>query len=43
MIVDKNFLKQLQKKKTHFISTGMSTTQNIDDTVNIFKKKIVLN
>jgi N-acetylneuraminate synthase len=40
MIVDKNFLKEVAKKKKHtFISTGMSTTQNIDDAVEIFNKE----
>lgn len=39
MIVDKNFLENVAEEKKHtFISTGMSTTQNIDDAVNIFKK-----
>ena len=39
MIVDKNFLEKVAEEKKHtFISTGMSTTQNIDDAVNIFKK-----
>ncbi len=40
MIVDKNFLKEVAKEKKHtFISTGMSTTQNIDDAVKIFNKE----
>ncbi len=39
MIVDKNFLEEVAKKKKHtFVSTGMSTKKNIDDAVNIFKK-----
>jgi len=39
MIVDKNFLEKVAEEKKHtFISTGMSTTQNIDDAVNIFNK-----
>ena len=39
MIVDKNFLEKVAEERKHtFISTGMSTTQNIDDAVNIFKK-----
>jgi len=39
MIVDKNFLEKVAEEKKHtFISTGMSTIQNIDDAVNIFKK-----
>ena len=39
MIVDKNFLEEVAKKKKHtFISTGMSTKENIDDAVSIFKK-----
>ena len=38
MIVDSNFLDKVAKKKKHtFISTGMSTTQNIDNAVKIFK------
>ena len=37
MIVDKNFLKEIAKQKKHtFISTGMSTLENIKDAVNIF-------
>ena len=38
MIIDKNFLKKFQNKKHTFISTGMSTTENIDDAVEIFLK-----
>ena len=39
MIVDKNFLKEVAKKKKYtFISTGMSTIENIDDAVKIFKE-----
>ena len=40
MIVDKIFLSAVASKKKHtFISTGMSTTKNIDDAVEIFRKK----
>ena len=39
MIVDKVFLAEVAKRKRHtFISTGMSTKENIDDSVQIFKK-----
>ena len=39
MIVDLNFLEELSKRKKHtFISTGMSTIDDIDNAVNIFKK-----
>ena len=39
MIVDKEFLNEVAKRNKHtFISTGMSTKENIDDAVNIFKK-----
>ncbi len=39
MIVDENFLNEVSKKKRHtFISTGMSTKDNIDNAVKIFKK-----
>ena len=39
MIVDQNFLKEVAKRKKHtFISTGMSTLQNIDDAVRIFNE-----
>lgn len=39
MIVDLNFLEAVAKRKIHtFISTGMSTTKNIDDAVKIFKE-----
>ncbi len=38
MIVDKNFLKMLSKTKKHtFISTGMSTKNDIENAVEIFK------
>ena len=38
MIVDTKFLKEIAKRKKHtFISTGMSTTENIDAAVKIFK------
>ena len=43
MIVDNNFLVEVAKKKKHtFISTGMSSTENIDSAVEIFKKYILL-
>jgi N-acetylneuraminate synthase len=39
MIVDSNFLKQVALRKKHtFISTGMSTMENIVNAVDIFKK-----
>ena len=39
MIVDKNFLAEVAKQKKYtFISTGMSTFQNIDTAVKIFKE-----
>ena len=39
MIVDKKFLQEVaSEKKYTFISTGMSTKEDIDDAVNIFKK-----
>ena len=39
MIVDHDFLVEVAKQSKHtFISTGMSTKQNIDDAVNIFRK-----
>ena len=39
MIVDHNFLNEVASRKIHtFISTGMSTKDNIDKAVNIFKK-----
>ena len=39
MIVDSNFLTEVAKRKKHtFISTGMSTLENIDNAVRIFKK-----
>ena len=39
MIVDSNFLNQVALKKKHtFISTGMSTLENIENATNIFKK-----
>ena len=38
MIVDLNFLKEVAKRKKHtFISTGMSTTNDIDNAVKIFE------
>ncbi len=39
MIVDKTLLDEVAKRKKHtFISTGMSTKEDIDDAVKIFKK-----
>jgi len=39
MIVDKGFLIEVAKEKKHtFISTGMSTKENIDDAVKIFRE-----
>tara|TARA_B110000977_G_scaffold36325_1_gene48658 strand:- start:9182 stop:10030 length:849 start_codon:yes stop_codon:yes gene_type:complete len=39
MIVDKNFLNETAKTKKHtFISTGMSTKEDINNAVDIFKK-----
>ncbi len=39
MIVDHDFLNEVAKKQKHtFISTGMSTKNDIDNAVNIFKK-----
>ena len=38
MIVDTNFLQEVAKRKKYtFISTGMSTEEDIDNAVNIFK------
>ena len=40
MIIDTNFLKKVAEKKKHtFISTGMSTQENIDNAVKIFNQK----
>ena len=40
MIVDKKFLNKVAQEKKHtFISTGMSTLENIKDAVNIFRKE----
>jgi len=40
MIVDKNFLLEVAKEKKHtFISTGMSTINDISEAVNIFKSE----
>ena len=40
MIVDKKFIIEVAKQKKYtFISTGMSTIENIDEAVNIFKKQ----
>jgi N-acetylneuraminate synthase len=39
MIIDLNFLNEIAKRKKHtFISTGMSTKNDIDNAVSIFKK-----
>ena len=39
MIIDQKFLNEVAKRKKHtFISTGMSTKDDIDKAVNIFKK-----
>jgi N-acetylneuraminate synthase len=39
MIIDKKFLRAVAKQKKHtFISTGMSTIQDISEAVNIFKE-----
>ena len=39
MIVDKKFLDEVAKRKKHtFISTGMSTKDDIDYAVEVFKK-----
>ena len=39
MIIDHEFLNEVAKKNCHtFISTGMSSKQDIDNAVNIFKK-----
>lgn len=39
MIVDKEFLNEVAKRKKHtFISTGMSTKEDINNAVNIFRK-----
>ena len=39
MITDKKFLEEVAKRKIHtFISTGMSTTENIRDAVEIFNQ-----
>ena len=39
MIVDKEFLNEVAKRKIHtFISTGMSTKKDIDHAIDIFKK-----
>tara|TARA_B100001559_G_scaffold297860_1_gene281915 strand:- start:2403 stop:3245 length:843 start_codon:yes stop_codon:yes gene_type:complete len=39
MIIDTNFLEEIAKRKLHtFISTGMSTVENIDKAVEIFNK-----
>ena len=40
MIVDTNFLKEVAKRKKHtFISTGMSTRENIDNAVKVFREE----
>ncbi|WP_440679476.1 N-acetylneuraminate synthase family protein [Candidatus Pelagibacter sp. HIMB1517] len=39
MIIDKNLLKEIAKRSKYtFISTGMSSTENIDEAVKIFKE-----
>lgn len=39
MIIDKNFLHEVAKRNKHtFISTGMSSIENIDEAVKIFRK-----
>ena len=39
MIVDRNFLNEVSKRKKHtFISTGMSTKEDIDNAINIFRE-----
>ena len=39
MIVDTDFLNEVARRKKYtFISTGMSSKENIDNAVNIFKK-----
>ena len=40
MIIDKNFLREVAKRKKYtFISTGMSTKEDIDSAVQIFKEE----
>ena len=40
MIVDKKFLREVAKERKHtFISTGMSTMEDIENAVNIFKEE----
>lgn len=40
MITNENFLNEVANRKIHtFISTGMTSPKNIDDAINIFKKK----
>ena len=42
MIIDKNFISKVAKQKKYtFISTGMSSYKDIDEAVEILKKKIV--
>jgi len=39
MIIDQNFLSEIAKRRRHtFISAGMSTKNDIDNAVSIFKK-----
>ena len=38
MIVNSSLLELVAKEKTYFISTGMSTFEQIENTVEIFKK-----
>jgi sialic acid synthase SpsE len=43
MIVDHDFLNQVAKRQIHtFISTGMSTKEDIEECCKIFKKIIVV-
>ena len=43
MIVDKTFLSEVAKEKKHtFISTGMCDLKNIEEAVEIFKKRVCL-
>ena len=40
MIVDKNFLRETAKRQKHtFISTGMSSIENIEEAIKIFKEE----
>ena len=42
MIVDENFLDEVAREKHAFISTGMSSEENIEKAVEIFRKMSVL-